>query len=161
MRDSWVLTPATPSWAAASSNTTAELSAPSNTGLSPLRRAWSFPNGFRRFTTSSWSSSTCTSPRLWRWRSFFSTPTKKTATDVAQARGVIVLAARQAKIPAAYEYTPLQVKQAVVGDGRAVKKQVIEMTKKILCLTKTPEARRRGRCPGHRHLPRPHSAKPH
>ena len=63
---------------------------------------------------------------------------QKTAIDVAQARGVIILAARQARIPC-YEYTPLQVKQAVVGYGRAVKKQVIEMTKKILCLTKTPK----------------------
>lgn len=63
---------------------------------------------------------------------------QKTAIDVAQARGVIILAARQAQIPC-YEYTPLQVKQAVVGYGRAVKKQVIEMTKKILCLTKTPK----------------------
>ena len=55
---------------------------------------------------------------------FFNT-NKKTAVDVAQARGVILLAAREhgAKI---YEYTPLQVKQSVVGYGRAEKKQVQE-----------------------------------
>ncbi len=63
---------------------------------------------------------------------------QKTAIDVAQARGVIVLAAREAGIPC-YEYTPLQVKQAVVGYGRAIKRQVIEMTKKILNLSKTPK----------------------
>ena len=68
----------------------------------------------------------------------FFTTNQKTAIMVAQARGVIVLAAKQAQIPC-YEYTPLQVKQAVVGYGRAVKKQVIEMTKKILCLQKTPK----------------------
>ncbi len=63
---------------------------------------------------------------------------QKTAIDVAQARGVIILAAREADIPC-YEYTPLQVKQAVVGYGRAIKRQVIEMTKKILNLSKTPK----------------------
>lgn len=63
---------------------------------------------------------------------------QKTAIDVAQARGVIILASKQAGIPV-YEYTPLQVKQAVVGYGRAIKAQVIEMTKKILNLKKTPK----------------------
>lgn len=63
---------------------------------------------------------------------------QKTAIDVAQARGVIILAAREAGVPC-YEYTPLQVKQAVVGYGRAIKRQVIEMTKKILNLSKTPK----------------------
>ncbi len=63
---------------------------------------------------------------------------QKTAIDVAQARGVIILAAKQSGIPC-YEYTPLQVKQAVVGYGRAIKSQVIEMTKKILMLNKTPK----------------------
>ncbi len=67
---------------------------------------------------------------------YFNTNTT-TAIDVAQARGVILLSARQAGVPV-YEYTPLQVKQAVVGYGRAEKRQVIEMTKKILSLSKTP-----------------------
>jgi crossover junction endodeoxyribonuclease RuvC len=68
---------------------------------------------------------------------FFNTNTT-TAIDVAQARGVILVAAQQAGVPC-FEYTPLQVKQAVVGYGRAEKKQVIEMTKKILSLTRTPK----------------------
>ncbi len=62
----------------------------------------------------------------------------KTVIDVAQARGVILLAAQQDGVPA-YEYTPLQVKQAVVGYGRAEKKQVQEMTKRILHLESVPK----------------------
>ncbi|WP_251443310.1 crossover junction endodeoxyribonuclease RuvC [Veillonella intestinalis] len=54
-----------------------------------------------------------------------------TAITVAQARGVILLAANQRRIPI-YEYTPLQVKQAVVGYGKATKEQVIYMTMNML-----------------------------
>ncbi len=61
-----------------------------------------------------------------------------TAIDVAQARGVIVLAARLKNIPV-YQYTPLQVKQAVTGYGRAEKRQVQEMVKHILGLSKVPK----------------------
>jgi len=61
-----------------------------------------------------------------------------TAIDVSMARGVILLAAKQHDIPI-YEYTPSQVKQAVVGYGKAEKNQVIEMTKKILSLSRTPK----------------------
>ena len=62
----------------------------------------------------------------------------KTVIDVGQARGVLVLAAQQHKLEIA-EYTPLQVKQSVVGYGRAEKKQVQEMTKLILNLEKIPK----------------------
>ena len=68
---------------------------------------------------------------------FFNTNTT-TAIDVAQARGVILLTAQHAKIPV-YEYTPLQVKQAVTGYGRAEKRQVMEMTKALLGLQKVPK----------------------
>lgn len=68
---------------------------------------------------------------------FFNT-NQKTGIDVAQARGVIVLAAVQSGVPV-YEYTPLQVKQSVVGYGRAEKKQVMEMTKSILRLGSMPK----------------------
>ena len=54
-----------------------------------------------------------------------------TGISVAHARGVILLAAYRAGVRV-FEYTPLQVKQAVVGYGRAEKKQVIEMVKRIL-----------------------------
>ncbi len=62
----------------------------------------------------------------------------KTVIDVAQARGVIMLAAQKNGIEA-FEYTPLQVKQSVVGYGRAEKKQVQEMTRLILKLSKVPK----------------------
>lgn len=62
----------------------------------------------------------------------------KTVIDVAQARGVIMLAAQKNGVDA-FEYTPLQVKQSVVGYGRAEKKQVQEMTKLILRLSKVPK----------------------
>ena len=62
----------------------------------------------------------------------------KTVIDVSQARGVIMLAAQKNMVPA-YEYTPLQVKQSVVGYGRAEKKQVQEMTRRILALEKIPK----------------------
>lgn len=67
---------------------------------------------------------------------FFNTNTT-TAIDVAQARGVILLAAKINNIPI-YEYTPLQVKSSVTGYGRAEKKQVMEMTKNILGLKSIP-----------------------
>jgi len=68
---------------------------------------------------------------------FFNTNTT-TAINVAQARGIIALAAAQRHIPIA-EYTPLQVKQAVVGYGRAEKKQVMEMTRILLHLEHIPK----------------------
>ncbi|MFA9423129.1 MAG: crossover junction endodeoxyribonuclease RuvC [Sedimentibacter sp.] len=62
----------------------------------------------------------------------------KTAIAVAQARGVHLLAAENKNIPL-YEYTPLQIKQAIVGYGRAEKRQVQEMVKIILKLDKIPK----------------------
>lgn len=60
-----------------------------------------------------------------------------TGIQVAQARGVILTAcAERGLIP--YEYTPSQVKQSVVGYGKAEKKQVMEMTRMILNLSKIP-----------------------
>jgi len=68
---------------------------------------------------------------------FFNTNTT-TAILVAEARGVIVLSAKLAGINIA-EYTPLQVKQAVVGYGRAEKKQVITMVTTLLSLPAPPK----------------------
>ena len=61
-----------------------------------------------------------------------------TGIRVAEARGVILLAARQ-NLVSVYEYTPLQVKQAVVGYGRAEKKQVITMVTTLLELKAPPK----------------------
>ncbi len=66
------------------------------------------------------------------------TNNQKTAIDVAQARGVTVLSAVRHNIPV-FEYTPLQVKQAVVGYGKAEKKQVMDMTRRILKLEQIPK----------------------
>ena len=63
---------------------------------------------------------------------------QKTAIDVAQARGVILLAAKLKSVPI-FEYTPLQVKTAVTGYGKAKKEQVMEMTKRLLKLEKMPK----------------------
>ncbi len=62
---------------------------------------------------------------------------QKTAIDVAQARGVILLSAQINRLPI-YEYTPLQVKTAVTGYGKAKKEQVMDMTKRLLKLEKMP-----------------------
>lgn len=66
------------------------------------------------------------------------TSNQKTAIDVAQARGIVLLAARQRNIQV-FEYTPLQVKQSVTGYGKAIKKQVQEMTTRILKLSEIPK----------------------
>ena len=61
-----------------------------------------------------------------------------TGISVAHGRGVILLACRKAGVTVC-EYTPLQVKQAVVGYGRAEKKQVMEMVKRICQLSALPK----------------------
>lgn len=61
-----------------------------------------------------------------------------TAFTVSEARGVIVLAAVQRGLQLA-EYTPMQVKQAIVGYGKAEKKQVQEMTRMFLKLSAVPK----------------------
>lgn len=63
---------------------------------------------------------------------------QKTAIDVAQARGVTMLAIHKSGVPV-YEYTPLQVKSAVTGFGQAQKPQVMEMTKRLLRLKAVPK----------------------
>lgn len=68
---------------------------------------------------------------------FFSN-NKTTGIGVGQARGVILLACRKAGVPVS-EYTPMQVKQAVVGYGKAEKKQVMEMAKVLLSLPSVPK----------------------
>ena len=61
-----------------------------------------------------------------------------TGIGVAQSRGVILLAIRQAGLEV-YQYKPMQVKQAVVGYGNATKHQVQDMTKRLLGLSAMPK----------------------
>ena len=60
-----------------------------------------------------------------------------TGISVAHGRGVILLAAEQLGVPI-FEYTPMQVKLAVTGYGKADKKQVMQMTQRLLHLAKLP-----------------------
>lgn len=61
-----------------------------------------------------------------------------TGIGVAQARGVIIMTAAKLDLPIA-EYNPSQVKQAVVGYGKAEKRQVMDMTKRLLNLSAVPK----------------------
>ena len=58
-----------------------------------------------------------------------------TGIGVSHGRGVILLALAKAGVPI-FEYTPMQVKQAVVGYGKAEKRQVIDMTRRLLHMEK-------------------------
>lgn len=68
---------------------------------------------------------------------FFNT-NQKTATNVSETRGTIIYLAKKAGMEV-YEYTPLQIKTAVAGHGRADKKAVLDMTKKLIDI---PEGKR-------------------
>ncbi len=61
-----------------------------------------------------------------------------TAMSVSQARGVVLLCGKQHGLEL-YEYTPLQIKQAITGYGRADKKQIQEMVRVILGLDTVPK----------------------
>jgi crossover junction endodeoxyribonuclease RuvC len=61
-----------------------------------------------------------------------------TGISVAHGRGVILLTAAKSGVPV-FEYTPLQVKQAVVGYGRAEKHQVMDMARRILRMQSIPK----------------------
>ncbi len=60
-----------------------------------------------------------------------------TGIGVSHGRGVILLAIERAGLPL-FEYTPMQVKQAVVGYGKAEKRQVMDMTRRLLHLEAVP-----------------------
>jgi len=60
-----------------------------------------------------------------------------TGISVAHGRGVIILAGEEKGVPM-FEYTPLQVKQAIAGYGRAEKKQMMEMVRRLLDLETVP-----------------------
>lgn len=61
-----------------------------------------------------------------------------TAMSVSQARGVVLLVAQQHGLPI-FEYTPMQIKQALTGYGKADKKQIQEMVRLILKLKEVPK----------------------
>lgn len=77
-------------------------------------------------------------PRVMAVEKLFFAQNVTTAMSVAQARGVVLLCGKQHHLEL-YEYTPLQIKQALTGYGRADKKQIQEMVRVILGLTATPK----------------------
>ena len=79
-----------------------------------------------------------THPDFMAIEELFFNSNQKTAINVAQARGVLLLAALNHGIEI-FEYTPLQVKQAVAGYGRAEKNQVQQMVKLLLGLEAVPK----------------------
>src|ERR1700742_3715420 len=79
-----------------------------------------------------------TKPRLMSVEKLFFARNVTTAMTVAQARGVVLLCGKQAGLEI-YEYTPLQIKQALTGYGRAEKKQIQEMVRVILQLKDIPK----------------------
>ncbi len=78
------------------------------------------------------------SPDAMAIEELFFNSNQKTAINVAQARGVLLVAAANRNIPI-NEYTPLQVKQAVTGYGRADKAQIQQMVKMMLGLNAIPK----------------------
>ncbi|MCL2081511.1 MAG: crossover junction endodeoxyribonuclease RuvC [Oscillospiraceae bacterium] len=76
-------------------------------------------------------------PRALAAEELFFSANVKTGIGVAHARGVILLTAAERGIPV-FSYTPLQVKLAVAGYGKAEKRQVMEMTRMLLGLPRAP-----------------------
>jgi len=81
---------------------------------------------------------TSTKPTAMSVEKLFFARNVTTAITVAQARGVVLLCGRQAALTIA-EYTPLQIKMALTGYGRADKKQIQEMVRVSLGLKETPK----------------------
>lgn len=79
-----------------------------------------------------------TKPELMSVEKLFFAQNVTTAMTVAQARGVVLLCGKQAGLDI-FEYTPLQIKQALTGYGRAEKKQMQEMVRVILELKEIPK----------------------
>lgn len=78
------------------------------------------------------------SPDAMAIETLFYSNNQKTAIAVAEARGVILLAAKKAGVPI-FEYSPLQVKQSIAGYGKATKRQMQEMTRRLLHLKELPK----------------------
>jgi crossover junction endodeoxyribonuclease RuvC len=79
-----------------------------------------------------------TNPTVMSVEKLFFAQNVTTAMTVAQARGVVLLCGKQAGMEI-YEYTPLQIKMAITGYGRADKKQMQEMVRVILGLESVPK----------------------
>ncbi|HEY5805994.1 MAG TPA: crossover junction endodeoxyribonuclease RuvC [Candidatus Saccharimonadales bacterium] len=81
---------------------------------------------------------TQTKPRIMSVEKLFFARNVTTAMTVSQARGVVLLCARLAGLEI-FEYTPMQIKQAITGYGKADKKQMQEMVRVLLNLKEIPK----------------------
>jgi crossover junction endodeoxyribonuclease RuvC len=79
-----------------------------------------------------------TKPQIMSVEKLFFARNVTTAMTVSQARGVVLLCARLAQLEI-FEYTPMQIKQAITGYGKADKKQMQEMVRVLLNLKETPK----------------------
>lgn len=79
-----------------------------------------------------------TKPTMMSVEKLFFARNVTTAMTVAQARGVVLLCGKQAGLDI-YEYTPMQIKQAITGYGKADKKQMQEMVRILLGLAEVPK----------------------
>lgn len=97
-----------------------------------------FPNRLRKIHTELGSLLKRYSEAVLVVEGLFHAANSKTALQLGHTRGVILLAAAQSSIPL-FEYSPLEVKKAVVGYGRADKGQIQLMVRTLLKLRKTPQ----------------------
>lgn len=81
---------------------------------------------------------TATNPTVMSVEKLFFARNVTTAMTVAQARGVVLLCGKQADLTI-FEYTPMQIKQAITGYGKADKKQMQEMVRVLLGLQEVPK----------------------
>jgi crossover junction endodeoxyribonuclease RuvC len=79
-----------------------------------------------------------TKPQVMSVEKLFFARNVTTAMSVAQARGVVLLCGKQHKLEL-HEFTPMQIKQAITGYGKADKKQIQEMVRVLLGLKETPK----------------------
>lgn len=79
-----------------------------------------------------------TKPQIMSVEKLFFARNVTTAMTVAQARGVVLLCGKQAGLEI-FEYTPMQIKQAITGYGKADKKQMQEMVRVLLGLSEVPK----------------------
>lgn len=79
-----------------------------------------------------------TKPNIMSVEKLFFARNVTTAMTVAQARGVVLLCGKRAGL-SIYEYTPMQIKQAITGYGKADKKQMQEMVRLLLGLPEIPK----------------------
>ncbi len=79
-----------------------------------------------------------TKPQIMAVEKLFFAQNVTTAMTVSQARGVVLLCGKQSGLEL-FEYTPLQIKQALTGYGRADKKQIQEMVRVVLKLKEVPK----------------------